>query len=380
MSAKIKRPWGGYIQCLFIIFCGLCCHSVVMFCNFAQGQTYGHDELSRNIWGFAALAIDFVGVCVFSMWSGKLARAGFSLQALFVNFVVLCCGAYSLVMFDGYGAVTRIEPAHEAELQHSADMTAHGQSMQASADARVEVMGIVQDELHKSVEAGLKRGANADQRSAAGIQSQGFLERLKGFASVEVKAPPVAKDTDPQATRVALHTGWKKDTAQEILSLALGGLLLLLSSLAVRHGVRHWPKRGVPESAKQDGMSQRYRQPYRPPQPVKPILTLVSSKGLSKRLKTVLTALESAPYPVNNKELARQLGVSEAEASQRVTELGSRVSRIRCGREVQISLASDISSKPPRKFSTYFGGKIGNKVCNESAVKPSQAAPLQMRA
>jgi hypothetical protein len=52
----------------------------------------------------------------------------------------------------------------------------------------------------------------------------------------------------------------------------------------------------------------------------------------------VLDALARAARPITNAELAELMGVSEGEASKRVSALASRVQRVRRGREVAISL------------------------------------------
>lgn len=378
MSVKVKRPWGGYVWSLFLIFCGLGAHSVIMLCNFAQGQTFGQDELSRNIWGFASLAIDFVGVCVLSMCAGKLARSGQSRRAFVVSIAVFGCACYSLFMFDGYGAVTRIEPSREAELQNSADLAAHKQSIEASAEARGKVADILHSELHTSLETGLKKGISADQRSAAGIQSQSFLERLAGFTTVQIAAPKVGKDLDPQATRLALHTGWKKDTSQEVASLALGGLLLLIGSLCARMGVQDWPKT-------QDRFQARYFEPYRPPQKIvkaPPTLTLVPN-SLTRSEKATLAFIHARSpddHPLRNVDVATLMGISQGEANRRVAKLQQKgfVQKVKSGREVQITLVGEKIAIPPRKFGDYFKRNDLRITGPESAVKAASANVVSM--
>lgn len=357
--SKVKRPWGTWAFCLFTIACGLGCHAIVMATNWKQGATIGQDEWAQSISAYGALAIDFGGIVVCSALLGFYRRAGRWALATWLNVPILACIGYSLVMFDGFGATNRIEPSRRALAQHEANLTAHQQSVMASSQARNQIVDILKGELNDAVAASLKKGLTVDQRSSASIQSQSFRQSLAGFTDIEVKAPPVAADTDPQATRLAKHVGWGRDSMQEALSVIQGALLLLVSSLLIRHGVQNWPQRDFrPIIAPTN----------RPKLLGKPKLTLVP-KGLTKsELDTLEVLRQHQAYPLKNVEVATLLEVSQGEANRRVAKLVKKglVEKIKCGREVQITLiVPGRIPTPPRKFGDYF--KINQS--RESTVK-----------
>lgn len=67
-----------------------------------------------------------------------------------------------------------------------------------------------------------------------------------------------------------------------------------------------------------------------PPQP--------SWKPATELERAVAAAMILAGKPITNAELARLMGCSPGEASKRIAKMGAKVTKIRKGREVQISL------------------------------------------
>lgn len=364
MSSRIT-PWGGYAFCLFTIACGLGCHAIVMATNYAQGLSFGQDFWSRNIYGFGSLAIDFVGVGVCSAWAGYHRRNGEWFQAKKAMGWVVASGLFSLTMFYAYGAANRIEPTRQAALRHSAELTAQVKSEEASRAARQTILGGLMNAYGQATETALKKNANVNQRSAAGIQQQSLLAQVPDLTAVEIKAAPVEETPDPGAAVLATRINWQIASVQELWSLVFAGILLGLSSALIRRGVQNWPRLTPPRTMPPE----RYLQPYRPLS--KPILTLVPN-GVSQRGLPVLEVLRREQRPMTNVELTHLTGASKSETSRRVASLKKLglVKTQRCGRTVQITLVP----APRAKLSTYFR----RSETNESAVKMSPTAMVSM--
>lgn len=354
MPLRDAKPWGSWTFCILLVLFGLCCHAIIMATNFEQGSSFGHDERSKNIYAFGALAIDFAGVGVCSALLGFLRRR--NERALFLSVVIWSSGLFSLLMFYGYGATNRIEPTRQAALKHSSEITAQAKSEVASAEARAEVLGFLQDEFHVAADAARKKQAKKEPDTPLNGQQIALLDRLNQATSIEVKAAPVEQNPDPMAATLATRVGWTTTAVQEILSVVPGALLLALSSVLIRRGFQNWPqppmRRALPGCAK-----------VFPARPRGPMLRLVPA-DLTDRQRAVFEALARIGRPARNGELAQVMGVSQTESTRRVNSLSAYLEKRQNGRCVEISLKPQQPEKSSRRI-----GFFHRKAPDESSVK-----------
>jgi hypothetical protein len=235
---------GQYALCVALILGGLFCLAITVTVNLMQGYTLGTTEVSRRLYGAAALAVDVVGVAMFAALTGLLYRHGALWKARALSLVVLGFMGFSMIMFYGFGATHRIAPTLEASARHAAQVAAT-RAAAAKADAlRESQLAFLRSEASKASTMALNTRLSKDKREEARAARQAAYDQLASgtFGEIEVSAEPVAPIVDPQALALSEDTGLSLETVQKLLTVSLGILLIVAKALSFGYGFRLWPE------------------------------------------------------------------------------------------------------------------------------------------
>jgi hypothetical protein len=237
--------WGAVAGCSALIAAGFICHGVIAVSNFIQGLSLTDDPTGKWIYAVGALAIDAVGMALFSWYAGKLWRQNEKPSAVAYGIVSYVAVAFSVLMFYGFAAVHRIEPARVASAQFSSYETARLKAEAKAETDQEKHLQFLRGLAASANKAALDKRADSEDRSAARGQTQTILDDLaakSGFGSIKIEAAPVERSADPQAAALAADTGWTVEKVQKTTTIGFVVLILIIGNMAVSGGARSFPR------------------------------------------------------------------------------------------------------------------------------------------
>lgn len=221
-----------------VIAAGFACHGIFTVVNYLQGRSLGYDDASHFVFGAVSLAIDIIGVGLFSALAGRARSRGDKSKSRRMMVVVYGSAIFSLLMFYGYNCAQRIEPTQQGRAEVEASRQAKERSERAMADARANFVAELMSSAKEAGDKAQNTRLSTKERDEARQQQELYLKQAgdASFRPVDVAPDPIAVDKDPMATRLAKRIGWSVISVQEILIMGAAILLMLISIRAINEG------------------------------------------------------------------------------------------------------------------------------------------------